>query len=76
MLRISSLDVQLVPRLDEPDRARLGRCLEVFESFCTVTESVRQGIAVNVLVVPAPTRRCTCREKGGAGRALDSSPVS
>lgn len=34
-------------------RERMGRCLEIFESFCTVTESVRQGIDVKVSVEPA-----------------------
>jgi hypothetical protein len=31
----------------------LGRCLEQFEDFCVVTESVRHGIPVGVRVVDA-----------------------
>ena len=33
-----------------------GRCLEIFESFCTVTESVRHGIDVAVAVEPEVVR--------------------
>jgi uncharacterized OsmC-like protein len=49
-LRIGGIDVQLVPEIAEADRSRLGRCEELFEDFCMVTESVRQGIPVNVTV--------------------------
>jgi uncharacterized protein YerC len=34
----------------------LDRCLTQFEDFCTVTESVRQGIAVGVRVLDAQGR--------------------
>jgi hypothetical protein len=33
-------------------RSRMARCLDLFESFCTVTESVRHGIDVSVKVQP------------------------
>ena len=48
--RISGIDVELVPQLQEPDAARLDRCERLFEDFCTVTESVRRGIPINVTV--------------------------
>lgn len=51
-LRIGALRVQLAPTVALADRPRLARCLELFEDFCVVTESVRQGIAVDVEVVP------------------------
>jgi hypothetical protein len=31
----------------------MRRCLELFQDFCIVTESVRQGIPVSVDVAPA-----------------------
>jgi hypothetical protein len=31
---------------------RMGRCLDIFEQFCIVTQSVRQGIQVDVRVEP------------------------
>jgi uncharacterized OsmC-like protein len=46
--RISAIDVQLRPDLREDDRVRFERCERLFEDFCVVTESVRQGIPVNV----------------------------
>jgi uncharacterized OsmC-like protein len=51
-LRVGSLRVQLEPTVAEEDRERLGRCLEVFEDFCIVGQSVRQGVAVSVEVAP------------------------
>jgi organic hydroperoxide reductase OsmC/OhrA len=49
--RISGIDVELSPELQESDAARLDRCERLFEDFCVVTESVRRGIPVNVKVV-------------------------
>lgn len=49
-LRLGSLRVKLEPSLSEPAE-RSKRCLDIFEDFCVVTESVRQGIDVGVEVV-------------------------
>ncbi|MEW6321984.1 MAG: OsmC family protein [Acidobacteriota bacterium] len=49
-LRISTIDVTLVPAVGEHQAARLDRCRSLFEDFCTVTGSIRQGIPVNVTV--------------------------
>jgi organic hydroperoxide reductase OsmC/OhrA len=51
-LRIGGLTVRLHPQLAPEDRERIGRCLELFEDFCVVTQSVRQGIDVQVAVEP------------------------
>ena len=51
-LRIGRIDVRLSPSVAPDVQARMGRCLDLFESFCTVTESVRAGIEVNVAVTP------------------------
>ncbi|HTI04424.1 MAG TPA: OsmC family protein [Gemmatimonadales bacterium] len=55
-LRIGKIDVHLSPELAAEQRERIGRCVELFEDFCIVTESVRTGIDVNVTVdgVPLP----------------------
>jgi uncharacterized OsmC-like protein len=50
-LRISKLEVQMHLEVDEQDRNRVSRCLDVFENYCTVTQSVRKGIEVNVTVI-------------------------
>jgi len=47
-LRIKDIDVQIRVEVDEEDKLRLSRCLEIFQNYCTVTESVRKGIQVNV----------------------------
>jgi uncharacterized OsmC-like protein len=49
-LRIKNLDVQIGLVVDEKDKARVPRCLEIFEDYCTVTQSVRRGIDVTVNV--------------------------
>jgi organic hydroperoxide reductase OsmC/OhrA len=51
-LRIQRVDVKLSPSVTPEVRDQMGRCLEVFESFCTVTQSVRQGFPVGVTLDP------------------------
>jgi len=45
-LRISSIDVQIRLKVNEEDKARVPRCLQIFEDYCTVTQSIRKGIEV------------------------------
>lgn len=47
-LRIGSVEVTLHPQVQ--DGADLSHCLDIFEDFCVVTESVRQGLDVKVHV--------------------------
>ena len=47
-LRVNNLDVQIHLKVEDEDKARVPRCLEIFENYCTVTPSVRKGIEVNV----------------------------
>jgi organic hydroperoxide reductase OsmC/OhrA len=51
-LRIGRIAVRLAPTLATDRPERLRRCAELFESFCTVAESVRAGIPVEVLLEP------------------------
>lgn len=48
-LRIGALRVRLVPDASIP-----ARCLELFEDFCIVTQSVRQGIEIDVQIAQVP----------------------
>jgi len=50
-LRVQSIEAQIHLDVDEKDKPRLPRCLEIFENYCTVTSSVRKGIQVKVNVV-------------------------
>jgi uncharacterized OsmC-like protein len=43
------VDINADP-LNEQDRDRMKRCLEMFEDFCIVTQSVRKGINVEAAV--------------------------
>lgn len=53
--RIGGISVRLEPGIAPADWDRSKRCREIFEDFCTVTESVRHGIEVDVsLEVPVP----------------------
>ena len=47
-LRIGGLEVRITLPAGET-----GRCLDLFEDYCVVTESVRQGIPVQLTVVDA-----------------------
>lgn len=49
--RVAGMQVKIHPDIAEGDRARIQRCLGLFEDFCIVTESVRKGIDVDVEVV-------------------------
>lgn len=50
-LRIGQVNVKLHPKLAAPADV-LARCIQAFEDFCVVTESVREGIDVRVKVEP------------------------
>jgi organic hydroperoxide reductase OsmC/OhrA len=49
-LRVSRVEVEIDPHLPESEKAKAARCLDLFEDFCVVTQSVRDGIAVDVKV--------------------------
>jgi uncharacterized OsmC-like protein len=46
--RIEGIKVKVKPEVSDVDREKLERCLGLFEDFCIVTASVRQGIKVDV----------------------------
>jgi organic hydroperoxide reductase OsmC/OhrA len=52
-LRIGGIEVKIQPEVAPEDRDRMGRCMELFEEFCVVTQSVRHGIEVRIDVQPA-----------------------
>jgi uncharacterized OsmC-like protein len=52
-MRIRDVRVSLHPDVAEEDVPRMQRCLDVFEDFCIVTQSVRDGLNVQVAVEPA-----------------------
>jgi organic hydroperoxide reductase OsmC/OhrA len=56
-LRIDSLRVHLHLSTGRGDVERLKRCSELFEDFCVVTQSVRQGIPVSVDVTTEGEKR-------------------
>jgi uncharacterized OsmC-like protein len=49
-LRITHMAVKIFPQVG--DEQRFQRCREIFEDFCIVTQSVREGIDVDVEVYP------------------------
>jgi len=56
-LRIAGMKIRILPSLEQGDIPQTRRCLEIFEDFCIVTQSVRQGIQVDVEVVPSSNVR-------------------
>ena len=54
-LRVSRIDVEVETTFaGEVPRKRVDTCLGLFEDFCTVSESVRQGIPIHVDVKEMP----------------------
>ncbi|HXG02905.1 MAG TPA: OsmC family protein [Candidatus Binatia bacterium] len=53
-LRVGRIAVTIRPEVAPADHDRMARCLELFEDFCVVTQSVRSGIDVKVDVKPRP----------------------
>ena len=49
--RISEMNVELEPEVPEEYGAQLERCIEIFENFCIVSQSIQQGIPISVKVV-------------------------
>ena len=68
-LRLTGLGVTLDPGLggEASDLERARRCLGLFEDFCVVTESVRDGLPVDVRVVGIP-------EDGPAEASMPAEP--
>jgi organic hydroperoxide reductase OsmC/OhrA len=52
-LRVGGLEVRIAVDEAISETGRLKRCLELFEDFCVVTASIREGIPVEVTVTDA-----------------------
>ncbi len=48
--RIMGINVEISLEVEEEGKCRVPRCLDIFENYCTVTQSVRKGIEVKVNV--------------------------
>ena len=49
-LRVDTIQVRITAAIPPEDQEKVPRCLKVFEDFCIVTGSVRQGIDIEVEV--------------------------
>ncbi len=52
-LRVGRIDVAIQVELPGTEPVKVQKCLELFEDFCVVTGSVRQGIPVGVKIEDA-----------------------
>lgn len=50
-IRVGGLEVRLQISDELKDGKRFGRCLELFEDFCVVSASIREGVPIAVEVV-------------------------
>ena len=66
-LRVGGLQVRIRPTLGEDDASRARRCMDVFEDFCIVTQSVRSGIDIDVVVEPVVDDSLRAEDLVGAG---------
>lgn len=49
-LRVTQLDVEINLGREQSELPDIGKALEQFENFCVVTQSVRHGVPVSVVV--------------------------
>jgi len=49
-LRIGKIAVEIEPRIEEADDQKLQRCIDLFEDFCVVTQSVRKGVDISIKI--------------------------
>jgi uncharacterized OsmC-like protein len=49
-IRVAGIRVSIEADVPDEDKARSARCIDLFEDFCLVTESVRAGVPVDVEV--------------------------
>jgi uncharacterized OsmC-like protein len=52
--RVAGIDINLRLEISEKDKKRAPTCLKIFEDYCTVTQSIRRGIQVNIEVTKTP----------------------
>ena len=62
-LRIGRVWVRIDPHIHSEEQRQALRCMELFEDFCVVTQSVRNGIPVNVHVVGLSETSSTSESK-------------
>lgn len=49
LLRVKKVNVHIISKIDDPKAPkRTDQCRKMFETYCTVTAAVRDGIEVNV----------------------------
>jgi uncharacterized OsmC-like protein len=49
-LRIGKIEIEINVQYPDTEKEKFQKCLEIFEDFCVVTESVKNGIPVEVKV--------------------------
>jgi organic hydroperoxide reductase OsmC/OhrA len=52
--RIKEIDVEIMPMILEKYSKQLERCIEIFEQFCVVSQSIKEGIEINVKIHKRP----------------------
>lgn len=51
-IRVGAIEVDIHPEVSPEDWPRLRRCIDVFQDFCIVSQSVKPGIDIAVEVKP------------------------
>jgi organic hydroperoxide reductase OsmC/OhrA len=50
--RVAAIEVRIEPEVAPEDVQRMKRCLDIFEDYCVVAQSIRDGIEVTAEVQP------------------------
>lgn len=49
--RVKAIDISITPKIDDPNvLKRADKCMKFFEQYCIISESLRDGMEVNVKI--------------------------
>jgi organic hydroperoxide reductase OsmC/OhrA len=60
--RVAAIEVRIEPEVAPEDVQRMKRCLDIFEDYCVVAQSIREGIDVTAEVNPRALDHRICVE--------------
>lgn len=48
--RIAEMTIEITPEVDKEYESKMERCIQIFEDYCVISQSVREGIPLDVRI--------------------------